>query len=101
MKKIVYIIRRIVKQTVNDRRSLGLILIVPLFLFTMIYFLLGDSDYKADIAQCGISSQLVEKIKVQEVTVRDYDLDAGKEAVKDKKVDALLYKEGTGFLMYH
>lgn len=93
--RTLYIIKRIIRQTVNDKRSLALILIVPVFLFTLMYFLLGDSDYKAVIGENGMPTQLIDKIKDQDVTVEDYELEEGKQAVKDKKIDALLYLDGT------
>jgi ABC-2 type transport system permease protein len=92
--KTLYIIKRILRQTVNDKRSLGLILVVPIFLFTLIFFLLGDSDYKASIAVSDIPAQLVDNIKAQDITVESLDISEGKEKVKDKEVDALLYKDG-------
>ena len=48
------IVRRIIVQLFNDKRSLALILVVPIFLITLIYFLLGDSDYNANIAESGL-----------------------------------------------
>lgn len=92
--KTIEIMKRIIRQTVNDKRSLGMILIVPLFLFTLIYFLLGDSDYKATIAENGMPTALIENIKAEGVTVNSYTLDEGKAAVKNKKVDALIYIDG-------
>lgn len=89
-----YIIKRIIKQIVNDKRSLGLILIVPIFMFTLIYLLLGDSDYKASIAVNDIPSMLVERLEQQEITVEDYTMEEGIEAVRDHKLDAFLYKDG-------
>jgi ABC-2 type transport system permease protein len=41
---------RIIKQIVHDKRSLGLIFLVPIFLLTLLYFLLGESDYTPVIA---------------------------------------------------
>lgn len=89
--KTFYIVKRIVVQTVNDKRSLALILFVPVFLFTLIFFLLGDSDYKPTIGVNGIPSQMIENIKTEDVTVKEYGLEEGKQAVKDKKIDALFY----------
>lgn len=97
--KILFIIRRIIKQTVNDKRSLGLILIVPIFLFTLFYFLLGDSGYKATIAENGMAAQLIEKIGAQEVTVESLSVTEGREEVKSKEVDAFLYKEGNDIVL--
>ncbi|MDF2511165.1 MAG: transporter permease [Herbinix sp.] len=87
------IVKRIIRQTVNDKRSMGLILIVPLFLFTLIYFLLGDSEYSPTIAIHGLPEQLVVELKEQDVTVIDYGMEEGKAAVKDETVDAFLYLE--------
>ncbi len=95
-----YIMKRIIRQTVNDKRSLGLILIVPVLLFTLIYFLLGDSDYKPSIAENGMPQQLVEKIKEQEVSVITLELKEAKEAVKDKELDAVLYLENNEIVLY-
>jgi ABC-2 type transport system permease protein len=92
--KVIVIIRRIIQQIFNDKRSLGLILLVPIFLFTLFYFLLGDSDYQASIAANGIAAPLIEGIERQDVTVVTLDIEEGKEEVKDKSVDAFLYKEG-------
>ncbi|MFT4146625.1 MAG: ABC transporter permease [Mobilitalea sp.] len=95
-----YIMKRIIRQTVNDKRSLGLILIVPLLLFTLIYFLLGDSDYKPSIAENGMPPQLVEKIKEQDVSVITLEIKEAKEAVKDKELDAVLYMENNEIVLY-
>lgn len=92
--KTLFIIRRIIRQTLNDKRSLGLILIVPLFLFTLIYFLLGDSNYKANIAESGMAAPFIEKIEEEDVSVESMSPEEGREAVKERKIDALLYKDG-------
>ena len=94
------IIKRIVKQTVNDKRSLALILVAPLFIFTLIYFLLGDSDYKATIGQYQMPPMLVEKIEAQDITVKDMSIEEGKKEVKDKKIDAVLYMDGKDVVLY-
>lgn len=99
--KTMFIIRRIVIQTINDKRSLGLILLVPIFLFTLIYFLLGDSDYKATIAQNGMPAMLIDKIAAEDITVENMSLIDGKQAVKDKKIDALLYMEGKDMVILY
>ncbi len=89
-----FIVSRIIRQTVNDKRSLGLILIVPIFLFTLLFFLLGDSDYKATIAVENIPGQLVSSIEQQEVTIRHLSAGEAKEELSEKKLDAFLFMEG-------
>ncbi|NNV04854.1 ABC transporter permease, partial [Brevibacillus sp. MCWH] len=34
--------KRVIFQTLNDKRSVALILIAPLLILTLVYFLLGD-----------------------------------------------------------
>lgn len=97
--KTLYIIQRIIRQTVNDKRSLALILIVPVFIFTLIYFLLGDSDYKPTIAEYKMAVPLVERIEEQDVIVDSMEFSEGKQAVIDKEKDALLYMDGSDIVI--
>lgn len=94
--KTMNIVKRIIRQIFNDKRSLALILLVPILLFTLIYLLLGKSDYKAQIAEYGMPAQMVDKIEAQDVTVTSLTLEEGKTQVKDRKIDAFLYKEDGG-----
>ena len=97
--KTLNIVRRIIIQIFNDKRSLALILIVPVFLFTLIYFLLGDSDYKANIAESGIPPLIIESIKDQGLTVSEYSYDEGIDQVNNGKIDAFLYKDDNSIHM--
>jgi len=91
--KILFIIKRIIRQIVNDKRSLGLILVVPLFLLSLIFLLLGDSGYKAKIAVSGIPLAISDKITAQGVTVTQTSLFDGRALVNNKTVDAFFYIE--------
>jgi ABC-type multidrug transport system, permease component len=97
--KTIYIINRIIKQMINDKRSLALVLVVPIFLFTLLYFLLGDSDYKASITTNGIPTQLIEQLEAEDVTVKSAELAEGKKEVKEKETDALLYMDGKDMVL--
>lgn len=99
--KTLFIIKRIVKQTINDRRSLALILIAPVFLFTLIFLLLGGTNYKATIAESGVLPKLVYKIETEDVTVKSMELEQGKQAIKDKEIDALLYMDGSEMVLLY
>lgn len=92
--KTLYIVGRIVKQIANDKRSVALILIAPLFIFTLIYFLLGNSDYAPKIGVSGLPTKLVEQIEAQGVTVIPLSEAEGKSQVKDRKIDAFYYADG-------
>ena len=97
--KTMNIVRRIIVQTFNDKRSLALILVVPVFLITLIYLLLGESDYNPNIAESGLPTQIVENIKKQDVSVSKLDLDEGKKQVEDGKIDAFIYSDASGIHM--
>ena len=75
--KTVSIVRRIIAQILNDKRSLALILVVPVFLITLIYFLLGQSDYKAVVAHSELPASIVENIEMQDVTISSLSVDDG------------------------
>lgn len=94
--KIINIVRRIIIQIFNDKRSLALILIVPVFIITLIYLLLGESDYKASLAESGLPSAIVESIENQEIAVSSFTVDEGKQQVEDGKIDALIYGDASG-----
>ncbi len=91
--KTMNIVSRIIRQTVNDKRSMGLILLVPIFIFTLLFFLLGDSDYQADIAVNGLTDQLVQAIEKQEVTVTSMTTEEAKAQLEKHEKDALLYMD--------
>ena len=94
--KIINIVRRIIVQIFNDKRSLALILIVPVFIITLIYLLLGELDYKANIAESGLPSAIVESIENQDVSVSSLTVEEGKQQVEDGKIDALIYGDADG-----
>jgi ABC-2 type transport system permease protein len=93
------ITKRIIKQIFNDKRSLALIFFVPIMLFTFIYLLLGNTDYKAKIIENNIPKQIIQKMKdngvdIQSITTAGGNAD-GMEKVKNGTTDAFFYKEGS------
>ncbi len=87
------IVRRITQQIFNDKRSLALILLVPVFILTLIYLLLGESSYKARIAESGLPSQIVEQLEVQDLSVSSLNVDDGRQQLEDGIIDAFIYQE--------
>ena len=92
------LIVRIIKQMKNDKRTLGLLLIAPLMIMTLMYLLLGDSSYEPKIGvdesfNTSIRSVL-EQQDVSVVTVaNDADIDA---KLKDKDIDAMITMDKNG-----
>ena len=94
--KTLNIVRRIILQIFNDKRSLALILIVPVFLITLIYLLLGKSDYKANVAETGLPLTVVESIENQGITVSSLDDTEGREQLEGGEIDAYIYSDTDG-----
>lgn len=93
---------RIIKQVLNDKRTLALIIIAPLFLITLIYFLLGDSNYVPKVLVNDMSAPMVQNLNSQELTVEEVDsYESGKERIIKKEADALLYEsDGIWYLLF-
>lgn len=69
---MITIIKRILGQFRNDRRSLMLLLVAPLFVLSLLYFILGDSNYIPKVTVFHINQPiqtiLAEKCSVTEIT---------------------------------
>lgn len=52
------IIKRILGQFRNDRRSLLLLLVAPLFVLSLLYFILGDSGYVPKVTVFNVNQQV-------------------------------------------
>lgn len=42
---MIHLAKRVIRQTINDKRSIMMILVAPLLILTLVYLLLGNSDY--------------------------------------------------------
>jgi len=60
---MINIAKRIMKQITHDKRSLGMILIVPLFLLTLLYLLLGKSSYVPTVMPDGLPQPFVSALE--------------------------------------
>lgn len=88
--------KRILGQMKNDKRSLALLLCAPLLVLTLLYFILGDSNYVPRIAVYhmdeSITKELDEKVKVVVINEKP-DV---KEYLEKKEADALLWMNEEG-----
>ncbi|MGE7882859.1 ABC transporter permease [Bacillus sp. NPDC094077] len=87
--------KRVILQTLNDKRSVAMILVAPLFALTLIYFLLGNSNYvpTVGINKNTMPAPLVTALKEQDVKVVEVsnnDSQHAKQYLKDHQdVDAI------------
>lgn len=101
--------RRVIRQTLNDKRSVMMILIAPLLILTLVYFLLGNSSYvpTVGINKNTLPAPLVTALKAKDlkiVNVSSTDAQHAKRYLKDhKNVDAVFTvtpNSGTTITMY-
>ncbi|MED1203954.1 ABC transporter permease [Heyndrickxia acidicola] len=101
--------KRVIRQTINDKRSVMMILVAPLLILTLLYFLLGDSGYVPTIGinNSAIPAPLATALKAQElkvVNISDSDAKHVKKYLKDHHdVDAIFTiskSSGTAVTMY-
>ncbi|MBR3216669.1 MAG: ABC transporter permease, partial [Exiguobacterium sp.] len=91
--------KRVIFQTLNDKRSVALILIAPLLILTLVYFLLGDSDYVPTVVlDDNAPEQLVDAFEDETLEVEQATFDDPKVYIEDNEhVDAVfeMNQEGT------
>ena len=65
---------RVIRQMIGDKRTLALILFAPVFMFTLIFFLLGDSDYVPTIAvdESAMPSAIVSALADEDAHIVDW-----------------------------
>lgn len=89
---MICIMIRIIKQILNDKRSLAMIIIVPIFLLTLLYMLLGKSSYIPVLATDNLPPQIISALKEQssiEIKTKD-STESDKEYIKNGNADAVI-----------
>lgn len=88
------LILRIINQVKNDKRTLMLLIFAPILVLTLIYLLLGDSNYTPKIAVYDIPDVIVSNLK-ESVTVLNIDKNIDiNEYLKSGSADAVFYFKG-------
>jgi ABC-2 type transport system permease protein len=100
------IAKRIIKQIFHDKRSLALILIVPVLLLTLLFLLLGKSSYVPTVAvdKTQINPMILSTFEnIDTITIIDMDTsESARQFVIDKKADAVISfsKDGIQITMF-
>lgn len=91
------IILRIIRQMANDKRSLGLLIMAPIFILTLLFFLLGDSPYIPTVAvSAQTPAMAVTRLQAQDLHVQVLESgENGDVLLESAKVDGVLSLSGT------
>ena len=100
---MIQLAKRVIRQTVNDKRSVMLILVAPLLILTLVYLLLGDSDYVATVGieREAVPAPVITALEQQELTLVDLTASQAEQAddylQQHQDVDAVLrFPENAG-----
>ncbi|MDR2736883.1 MAG: ABC transporter permease [Gracilibacteraceae bacterium] len=95
---MINIAERIIKQMVHDKRSLAMIIIVPLFLLTLLYLLLAKSSYVPVVATENLPASFMTMLEEQDtirLAVKDVD-ETIETFLKKGKADAVISQDEEG-----
>ena len=94
------IIIRILGQFRNDRRSLLLLLVAPLLVLSLLYFILGDSGYVPKVATCNINDSLETVLQDKFDLVKTTEIPEMKSYLEENNLDAFLWSDENGIHIY-
>ena len=95
---MIALIIRIIKQMLNDRRSIALLLLAPILIMTLMYLLLGDSSYEPKIGvNDNFPQSILSVLEKEDVTMiilpDDEDMNA---KLENKEIDAMITADSQG-----
>lgn len=85
---------RILKQLKNDPRTLALMLVAPFLIMSLIYLLLGDSDYRPVVATYDMPSSFTEPLTTSAEVKTLTDTALANTWLEGDSADAVVWAEG-------
>lgn len=90
------IFKRILGQMKNDKRSLGLLLFAPLLILTLLFFILGDSNYTPQIAVYDMNEKFVAELENHATVILETEKPEAADYLEVNDVDALIWADSAG-----
>lgn len=90
------IVKRILGQIKNDKRSLGLLLFAPLLVLTLLFFILGDSNYQPQIAAYDMNEKFVTELENHATVIEESEMPEAADYLETNGIDALIWKDTDG-----
>ncbi|MGY0691279.1 ABC transporter permease [Virgibacillus sp. FSP13] len=88
------IVKRIFQQFIQDKRSLALLFIAPLFVLTLLWVVLDMDQYEPTIAVTGVPDRIQTILEDEDATIEQMNKEEAGEALENKTIDAHLTWEG-------
>lgn len=68
--KILYLVKRICKQVLRDKRTLALLFIAPIFVITLLNYIFPDPDEELTIATVNVDDDVINILEENEIIVK-------------------------------
>lgn len=89
--RITALIKRIVLQMLRDKRALGLMMVAPLLIMTLLNYLFAGDTVKPRLGVSGADAALVSQLKDNDIVVKQYDtINNTKKIILDDNLDGVL-----------
>lgn len=88
------IIIRIIKQTIHDKRTLALMMVAPMIVMTLVYFLFNSNEENLlNVGVYNTSSEFNESLKDADLNIKEYsDKNNIKNKITNQNLDAFIVK---------
>lgn len=88
------IIIRIIKQTIHDKRTLALMMVAPMIVMTLVYFLFNSNEENLlNVGVYNTSSEFNESLKDADLNIKEYsDKNDIKNKITNQNLDAFIVK---------
>lgn len=88
--RVLAVMIRILRQLRHDKRTIGLMIMAPMFVLTLMAFVFGGSDYHPKIGIVNAPLNFVNKLEDNDAKVFRYTENNADEALKLSQVDAII-----------
>lgn len=93
--RVMALVKRILRQLVRDKRTIGLLIFAPILVLTMLYFVFNGSDYIPKIGLVDVPETLLDQIDTSGAEVTTFtDENDAKEKLAAQELDGYLIIEG-------
>lgn len=94
--RILTMTKRLVKQIIEDKRTLALLLVAPIFVLYLLSIILNSSIDKPILQEINVPSSITDPLKNEAAVTSVDDENTALKKVKNKEIDGLLvYKDST------
>ena len=90
------IVKRILGQMKNDKRSLGLLLFAPLLVLTLLFFILSDSSYVPKLAVYDMNEKFVAELENHATVSEETEKPEVADYLEANGINALIWSDSEG-----